>query len=211
MIITVMRKFVFLVVLGFVSFVSHAQTKVGYADVDYIFSQMPEAKQIDTELKSLQTQLKNQIESKNAEFQKKYQEYQANINGMIDAVRANTERELGQLQQNLQKLQEDAQTSIQTKHTQLMDPVYKKVGKAIEETAKENGFNMVLSTQIGGLDVVLYADEPSDISDLVLKKLGVTPKPATAQNTPTTGTGNTGTPATGGQNTQKPAPKTGSK
>jgi outer membrane protein len=214
MIITVMRKFVFLVILGFASFLSHAQTKVGYADVDYIFSQMPEAKQIDTDLKSLQAQLKTQIESKNAEFQKKYQEYQANINTMIDAVRANTERELGQLQQNLQKLQEDAQTSIQAKHTQLMDPVYKKVGKAIEETAKENGFNMVLSTQIGGLDVVLYADEPSDISDLVLKKLGVTPKPANAQTTPapgTTGTSGTTTPPAGGQTT-KPAPqKSGSK
>ena len=180
-----MRKFILLAVLGVISFVSNAQTgsKIGYADVDYIFSQMPEAKQIDTELKSLQAQLKNQIETKASEFQKKYGEYTANINTMLEAVRANTERELQQLQQNLQKLQEDAQTTIQNKQTQLMDPVYKKVGKAIEETAKENGFNLVLSQQIGGLDVVLYADEASDISDLVLKKMGVTPKPNQPQTT----------------------------
>jgi outer membrane protein len=197
--ITVMRKFVLLMVLGMVSFVSHAQTsstKIGYADVDYIFSQMPEAKAIDTELKSTQAQLKNQIETKASEFQKKLADYQANLNTMLDAVRANTERELQQLQQNLQKLQEDAQTTIQNKQTQLMDPVYKKVGKAIEETAKENGFSMVLSQQIGGLDVVLYADEASDISDLVLKKMGITPKPAPA---PGTAPANTTTP-----NTQKP-------
>ena len=85
------------------------------------------------------------------------------------------------------------------KQTQLMDPVYKKVGKAIEDTAKESGFNMVLSQQIGGLDVVLYADEASDISDLVLKKMGVTPKPATQG---TSGTGTTTNPAPTG--TQKP-------
>jgi outer membrane protein len=180
---TVMRKLVLVLALGLVTFVSQAQTKIGYADVDYIFSQMPEAKQIDTDLKSLQTQLKNQIETKASEFQKKLADYQANLNTMLDAVRANTERELQQLQQNLQKLQEDAQTTIQNKQNQLMDPVYKKVGKAIEETAKENGFNMVLSQQIGGLDVVLYADEASDISDLVLKKMGVTPKPVPAQGT----------------------------
>lgn len=177
-----MRKLVLLAAIGLISFASHAQSsaKIGYADVDYIFSQMPEAKQIDTELKSLQTQLKNQIEGKAQEFQKKLADYQANINTMLEAVRANTERELQQLQQNIQKLQEDAQTTIQNRQTQLMDPVYKKVGKAIEDTAKENGFNMVLSQQIGGLDVVLYADETADISDLVLKKMGVTPKPAAA-------------------------------
>jgi outer membrane protein len=198
-----MRKFVLLVVMGLVTFISHAQTassKIGYADVDYIFSQMPEAKQIDTELKSLQAQLKNQIETKAAEFQKKLADYQQNLNTMLEAVRANTERELQQLQQNLQKLQEDAQTTIQNKQNQLMDPVYKKVGKAIEETAKEQGFNIVLSQQIGGLDVVLYADETSDISDLVLKKMGITPKPVAAQGSTTAPATGTTTPTT-----QKPA------
>ena len=179
-----MRTFVFILAMSFCSFLSQAQTtstKIGYADVDYIFSQMPESKQIDTELKSLQTQLKNQIDAKASEFQKKYQDYTQNINNMIEAVRMNTERELQQMQQNLQKLQEDAQTTIQNKNTQLMTPVYEKVGKAIEDTAKENGFSMVLSQQIGGLDVVLYADDTSDISDLVLKKMGVTPKPQAQQ------------------------------
>jgi outer membrane protein len=182
-----MRKLVLLLVLAVVSFGSHAQSKIGYADVDYIFSQMPEAKQIDTELKSTQTQLKNQIETKAQEFQKKLADYQANANTMLDAVRVNTERELQQLQQNLEKLQQDAQTTIQTKQTQLMEPVYKKVGKAIEDTAKENGYTFILNQQIGGLDVILYGDETADVSDLVLKKLGVTVKATTTttpQNTP---------------------------
>lgn len=175
-----MRKLVLLLMLGFGTLLSHAQTastKIGYADVDYIFSQLPEAKQIDTELKSTQAQLKNQIDTKYADFQKKLADYQANLNTMLDAVRQNTERELQQMQQNIEKLQQDAQTTIQAKQTQLMDPVYKKVGKGIEEVAKENGFSFILNQQIGGLDVILYGDEKMDISDLVLKKLGVTPKP----------------------------------
>lgn len=75
-----------------------------------------------------------------------------------------------------------------------MQPVYTKVGKAIEDVAKENGYTFILNQQIGGLDVILYGDEKNDVSDLVLKKLGVTPKPA-AQ-----------TPAaqTPAQNNQKP-------
>lgn len=175
-----MRKLVLLTVLAVAAFTSQAQTgsKVGYADVDYIFSQMPESKQIETELKSTQTQLKNQIDSKAKEFQTKLADYQANAGTMLDAVRVNTERELQQLQQNLEKLQQDAQTTLQEKQNKLMAPVYDRVGKGIADVAKENGFSFILSSQIGGLDVVLYADEQNDVSDLVLKKLGVTPKPA---------------------------------
>jgi outer membrane protein len=178
-----MRKLGLLAVLGMLAIVSHAQTaststKIGYADVDYIFSQMPESKQIETDLKSLQTQLKNQIDGKYQEFQKKLQDYNANLNNMIDAVKANTERELQQMQANIEKLQQDAQVTVQNKQTQLMEPVFKKVGKAIEDVAKENGYTFILSQQIGGLDVILYGDEKMDVSDLVLKKMGVTPKPA---------------------------------
>lgn len=173
-----MRKFALLFVLAFGLITAYAQTttetKIGYADVDYIFTKMPESKQVETELKSTETMLKNQIEAKAKEFQAKLQDYNANVNNMLDAVRANTERELQQLQDNLTKLQQDAQTTIQNKHTQLMDPVFKKVGKAIEEVAKENGYTFILNQQIGGLDVILYGDEKNDVSDLVLKKLGVT-------------------------------------
>lgn len=182
-----MRKIVSIAVLALGVFAAHAQTattKIGFADVDYIFSQMPEAKQVDAELKSTQTMLKNQIDTKAQEFQKKYADYQQNANNMLDAVRVNTERELSQLQQNLEKLQQDAQTTVQNKHTQLMEPVFKKVGKAIEDVAKENGYTFILSQQVGGLDVILYGDEKMDVSDLVLKKMGVTPPAKTDAKTP---------------------------
>jgi outer membrane protein len=179
-----MRKLVLAVVFGLGIFAAQAQTptpatKVGFADVDAIFTQMPESKQIESELKSTQTMLKNQIDAKAKDFQTKLADYNANINNMLDAVRQNTERELRQMQENLEKLQQDAQTTIQTKQNQLMGPVYDKMGKAIQDVAKENGFTLILSSQIGGLDVILYGDEKSDVSELVLKKLGITPKPQT--------------------------------
>lgn len=189
-----MKKLVLLFALAVGIITSQAQAptataslKIGSANVDYIFSQMPEAKQIETELNSTQTQLKNQIDAKYQEFQKKLADYQANINTMLDAVRQNTERELTMLQENLQKLQQDAQTTIDNKRNQLMQPVYDKVGRAIEDVAKEQGYTFILNQQIGGLDVILYGDEKHDVSDLVLKKLGVTPKPQTKATPPPAG------------------------
>jgi outer membrane protein len=177
-----MRTLIFLLAIGIglaSTFAVQAQSpqKIGFADVDYIFSEMPEAKQIESELQTTQNQLKKEIDNKAAEFKKKLDDYTANLNTMLPAVRSNTERELQQLQANLQKLQEDAQATIQQKQGALMEPVYKKVHKAIEDVSKENGFNLILSGQLSGLDVVLYGDDNLDVSDLVLKKMGITPKP----------------------------------
>ena len=46
---------------------------------------------------------------------------------------------------------------------------------ALEAVAEENGFSMVLSAGSPGFDVLLYASEQHDISELVLKKLGIDP------------------------------------
>jgi outer membrane protein len=173
-----MRKLFFVLAFGFATLLSNAQTaplKIGYADVEYIFSQMPEAKQIEAELQTLQTQLKKQYDTKVAEFQKKLDEYQKYAATVPDAVKQNTERELQQLQQNIQKLEQDSQGDLQKKQVSLMEPVYAKVGKAIEDVAKENGFSLILNQQVSGLDVVLFGDPSLDASDLVLKKMGVTP------------------------------------
>ena len=79
------------------------------------------------------------------------------------------------LQQNFQKFQQDAQTSMQKKQSDLINPVFAKVGKAIEEVAVENGFAYIINPQmLGGGDVLLYTNEKYNISELVLKKLGVT-------------------------------------
>jgi outer membrane protein len=180
-----MKKLVFVFAFALTTAVSMAQTpaaqKIGYADVEYIFSKMPEAKQIESDLQGLQAQLKKQYDTKYAEFQTKLKTYQDNINNpnIPDAVKQNSARELEQLQANLQKLQEDSQADLQKRNSTLLGPVQEKVGKAIEDVAKENGFSLILNNQISGLDVILFGDEKLDVSDLVLKKMGVNTAPET--------------------------------
>lgn len=170
-------------------FSAQAQTqKIGYADWEYIFSQLPEFKQIDSELKTHADQLQNQMKAKQQDFEAKYKAYQNMPATTPDAIRADKERELQALQEGFQKFQQDAQTSLQKKQQDLMGPVYTKVGKTIEDVAKENGYTFILNPQlVSGGDVLLYSDENYNISNLVLKKLGVTPAPA-APTTPATTT-----------------------
>lgn len=167
---------------AFVAIAAQAQTpapqKIGYAEWEYIFGQMPEYKQIDNELKTHGAQLENQLKAKYTEYQTKL----ATLNGMPattpEAIKKDKESELAQLQESIQKFQQDAQTSLQKKQTDLMAPVYTKVGKAIEEVARENGFSFIINPQIpGGGDILLFSDEKFNISVLVLKKLGITAVP----------------------------------
>ena len=155
---------------------THEQQKIGYADWDYIFSQMPEYKQIDSELKTHGDQLKAQLDTKYKEYESKLKLYQGSAATMVDAIRKDRETELTQLQENIQKFQQDAQTSLQKKQTDLMEPIFVKVGKAVEAVAKENGYSFIINPQVAsGGDVLLYNDEKYNISTLVLKKMGVTP------------------------------------
>lgn len=160
---------------GLVAAQAQTALKIAYADVDYIMSQMPETKQVESELKAHNTQLQNQLQAKYQEYQQKLQAYQQGASTMVDAIRQERETELAQLEQRIQKFQQDAQSSMQKKTTDLMQPIYTKIGNNIETVAKENGYAYVLNGQVGGIDVVLYADEKFDISDMVLKKMGVTP------------------------------------
>ncbi|HNP96655.1 MAG TPA: OmpH family outer membrane protein [Cyclobacteriaceae bacterium] len=176
-----MRKLFTLILLG-MSLSALAQNpvqKIGYADWDYIFSQMPDYKVIEAEMKTHGDQLQNQLQAKYKDYETKLKAYQAGAATMVDAVRRDKENELTQLQENIQKFQQDAQVSIQNKQDQLMNPVFTKVGKAIEDVAKEQGYSFIINPQlIGGGDILLYSDEKYDISDLVLKKMGITPQPA---------------------------------
>lgn len=185
-----MKKPVFVFAFALITVVSMAQTpapvKIGYAEIEYIFSQMPEAKVIETEITTLRTQLKKQYDGKVAEFERKYKEYNDNMNNpsIPQAVKENSARELQQLQQNIQKLEEDSQAELQKRNGTLLGPVQEKIGKALEEVAKENGYSLILSNQINMQDIILYGDEKLDVSDLVLKKMGVTPPPAPATGKP---------------------------
>lgn len=152
-------------------------TKIGYADVEYIFSQLPAAKQIESELKSLQTQLESRIKAQYEILQKMNKEYVETEKTLENTIRLNKQKELQQFQGNFQKLQLESEDAFKKKQQQLMNPVTDSIQKAIEGVAKEKGFALILNAGVGQQVLVLHADKPLDISDLVLQKLGVTPKP----------------------------------
>ncbi len=174
----------FLVAL--VQFASFGQApKIGYTNLDYILSQLPEAKQVESDLQTYEKQLQTQLQTKYADYEKKLKEYQeaAQKGQLTDVIKEDKEKELMNMQNSIKEFEQSAQTSLQKKQVSLLEPVLGKVQKAIDAVGAELDYTYILSTHAdyGGSAIILYAKNKEDnISDLVLKKLGVTPAPAAA-------------------------------
>ena len=154
---------------------AQAPLKIGYTDVQYVLAQMPESKQIESELKTYNTQLEAQLKSKYADYQAKGETYQKAAGTMTDVVKADKEKELQGLQQSIQEFQQSAQQSLQQKQQTLLKPALDKLQKNIDLVADENGFTYVFNSDSGGSPLLLHAPKDGNISDLVLKKMGITP------------------------------------
>lgn len=171
-----------LLVVGLIGFATFAKSqdkplKIGYTNVDYLIASMPESKQIESELKTYKDQLDKQLELKVKEFREKYDSYEKGASMMTDVIRADKEKELQDLNGQIEAFQKNAEQSMQEKQQKLMKPVLEKIQKAIDDVAVENAFTYILSSDgaMGQVPIILYGQDSLNVSDLVLKKMGVTP------------------------------------
>lgn len=172
-------------------------TKIGYTNVDYVISKLPESKVMQNQIEVTKAQLDKAIGETYKEAQEKYEAYQKNGAQMTDVIRADKEKELQNLQTRIQEMQTNAQQSLQTKQQQLLEPILTKVNNAIQDVGKENGFLYILNMDAGQgtTPIILFAaSEENNATNAILRKLGVDPdkveaaapaaKPATTTATP---------------------------
>jgi len=137
---------------------------------------MPEMKEIQAALRVYETQLNSQLDAKKREFDMKYKAIQELPPNTPEAIQKDKQNELAYLEENMRKFHLEAQQYMQKKENELMAPVFEKVGKAIELVAKENGYAYIINPQTtNGSDVLLFSDDQYNISNLVLRKMGITP------------------------------------
>jgi outer membrane protein len=166
--------FILLALIGAVTVQAQTQ-KIGYTNAEYILSLLPETKSIEQELTSYESQLQNQARAKYQDMQQKAAAFEQRFATATQADQQMMRDSLQRMQTSFQEFQMNAENSLAKKRNQLLQPAVEKIGNAIKAVAEENGYTHVLSAGSPGVDVLLYANEESDITDLVLKKLGINP------------------------------------
>ncbi len=167
---------------------STSATKIGYTNVDFIVEAHPDSKKIQNEIEITKAQLDKALQDKYTEFQGKLDVYNKGASTMADVLRADKEKELQNLQTSIQDLQRNSERSLQEKLQKLMAPLMDKINTAIQEVGKANNYLYIMNSDAGPgtTPVLLYVGaEDNNVTDLVLKQMGVDPKAASAA-TPTT-------------------------
>lgn len=168
----------------FTAFGVNAQTKIGYTNVDYVLGQLPDAKDVQDKLATEKTQYDKLIQEKIAEFQKSYEDLQKNAANLAPVILQDKQKSLQNKQTEIQEFQSNSEQALQLKYQSLLAPVMDKIQKAIDDVAKENGYTYVFNSDAGAgtTPVVLVAPEQDNITNLVLKKLGVEVKEESSTN-----------------------------
>tara|TARA_Y100000589_G_C27088651_1_gene602900 strand:+ start:98 stop:595 length:498 start_codon:yes stop_codon:yes gene_type:complete len=163
-----MKKITLLAILGVLTLNLTAQNKFGYIDSQELLQLMPERKTAETEVQNFAKSLEAQLGSMTAEYQQSLQEYQANEATYTDLVKQDKEAEIIGLQERIQTFQQNAQQSLQEKEQKVLEPIFAKARKAIEDVAKEGGYTYIFDKSQG---TILYAKDSENILGLVKKKL----------------------------------------
>lgn len=142
----------------------------GYVNSNEILSEMPEVKQADATIETLQKTLQQQLQASADKLQADYRAIQqkAEIGQLSHAQQEEEAKKLHERQNQLSVEEQNMVTQLQKKREELLGPIYDKVNKAIAAVANEKGYKMVFDQ-----GVLLYSSDALNVSPLVKAKLGL--------------------------------------
>ena len=142
--------------------------KLGHVDSQVIMKELPDYESTIIELESFKSDLTKELEMYQKLIVEFAQDYEQNKNGMSEDTRKRKETDLMERQQNFEKKQYEAQTSLQQKEQELLQQIMIKVNSAVKEVAEKEGYDYIYD-----VTTLLYAGG-EDVSEKVRKKLGIT-------------------------------------
>ena len=149
-----------------------AQTvKLGHINSNELLSIMPEKEQAQKQIQAQAAEYDNQIKAMNVEYQNLVKAYVEQEATLSEAIKADKQKAIQDLQNRMREFDGFAQTELQKKQTELLKPIFDKASKAIQDVGAENGFTYILDVSTG---VILFnSDSSIDVMPLVKAKLGL--------------------------------------
>lgn len=146
--------------------------KFAYVNTQEILQSLPDVKEANANIETFRNQLINLGQKKVETLRAKYADLeQKQQQGDISPKQLEMEsQKLKEDEMKIAQFEQDSQQRIMEKSEELLKPIRDKVQKAIDDVAKENGYNYVFDASLG---FILYADEKTNASAKVKSKLGI--------------------------------------
>ena len=154
---------------------AQAQQKIGYVDTEYVLNQMPEYATVQQTLDKLEQKWRQEIQQKQTEVKKLEREFEARELLYTEEERARKQDAIEQARAEVQQLRQKyfgPEGELYSRQKRLMRPLQERILKATENVATADGYDYVVDKK--GETLFLYAQEEHDLSDRVLRELGIT-------------------------------------
>jgi len=139
-------KLVFAIVaVALCSNISAQTQKLAHINMEELIVSMPEYDSAMVHLQKFVQDLEEHLDLMNVERNKKFEEYTKSQATWTDLVRTSKEQEIQSLNQRIQMYQEQAQEEMQQEQGKVMQPIWEKANKAVENVAKEQSITYVIS------------------------------------------------------------------
>lgn len=151
-----------------------AQVKIAYFSSDAIMKQLPDAQDAQKQLDQLVADWQQEINKMQDEWKKKFDDYDKRKLIMTEQRRSEAERDLRELDQKIVDLRNQRfgqNGDLFNKQNELMKPVQDRIFKAVQDVAREEGYDYVFDKS--GDILMMYANEKYDLTEKIMAKLKV--------------------------------------
>jgi len=144
------------------STISAQNFKLAHINMEELIVSMPEYDSAMVKMQKIQNELETEVENLQVEYRRKLDDYLKNEANLTDIVKQSRQTELQNLGQRIQTFTESAQQTLEMENGKLMQPIWEKANKAVENVAKEQEVTYVFSSNpqiliykaIGTLDLL---------------------------------------------------------
>ena len=149
-----------------------AQAKIGHINSEQIMQTLPEAQDAQKSLDNMVAQWEAELQKMQADWKRKFDEYDKKKLILTDQARADQEKELRDLEQGIadyrnRKFGQNGE--LFQKQNEVMKPIQNKMFKILEDIAKEDGYDYVFDKS--GEILLLYANDKLDLTTKVLQRM----------------------------------------
>jgi len=139
------------------------QLRVGYVDMKRVLDNAPQVlagrEKLDLEFRPRNETIEFQ------ERQTQAMDDRLQMGNLAEDARLRLDRELREMQRNVNRQKEDLRDELSFRRTEEVQKLEAQINQAVEEIARNNGYDLILSSP------VVYADPSLDITQLILDQL----------------------------------------
>jgi len=169
---TMLKKIALLLLLALPLCAMAQSTKFGHVRFFDVVQAMPEYEKAMTELQNLQKQFSEEIKSASDEFTKKYQKLIQEQDSLPRNILERRQKELQDLQERGMQFEQEVQQNLQKAQEDLTTPIFRKAEEAIANVGRDGGYIYIFDLSRTAIPFV--DDKQSvDVTEAVKAKLGI--------------------------------------